>query len=161
MPSGKHRLGECRMTSLILLGDVNLMNVEDPAVPFRLAGPELRDADIVFANLECCLYRPPEGHTVDHEGFFADPEIAGEALRMAGIAAVGIANNVNYGVPAILGSIAELDRLGIVHTGAGASLETASAPAIVTSGGLRIAFVQRSSVYWPTNHEATAHGGGI
>ena len=38
-------------------------------------GPELRDADIVFANLECCLYRPPEGsgHTVEHEGFFADP----------------------------------------------------------------------------------------
>ena len=57
------------MTSLILLGDVNLMNVEDPEVPFRLVGPELRDADLVFANLECCLYRPPEGHVVENEGF--------------------------------------------------------------------------------------------
>src|SRR4051812_32490282 len=79
--------GECRMTSLILLGDVNLMNVADPAVPFRLVGPELRDADLVFANLECCLYRPPVGYpggyTVEHEGFYADPEIAGEALRIA------------------------------------------------------------------------------
>ena len=119
------------MTSLILLGDVNLMNVEDPAVPFRLIGPELRDADLVFANLECCLYRPPEGHVVEHEGFFADPQIAGEALRIGGIAAVGIANNVNYGAAAILGSIAELDRLGIAHTGAGANLDAASAPAIV------------------------------
>jgi poly-gamma-glutamate capsule biosynthesis protein CapA/YwtB (metallophosphatase superfamily) len=27
--------------------------------------------------------------------------------------------------------------------------------------GLRVGFVQRSSVYWPTNHEATAHGAGI
>ena len=61
------------MTSLILLGDVNLMNVDDPAVPFRRIGPELREADLVFANLECCLYRPPEGHVVEHEGFFADP----------------------------------------------------------------------------------------
>src|SRR5438128_1330616 len=117
------------MTSLILLGDVNLMNVEDPAVPFRLIGPELREADIVFPNLECCLYRPPEGHTVEHEGFFADPEIAGEALRIGGIEAVGIANNVNYGSTAILGSITALDRLGIAHTGAGANLEAASAPA--------------------------------
>src|SRR3954470_7503796 len=153
------------MTSLMLLGDVNLMNVEDPAVPFRLIGPELREADIVFANLECCLYRPPEGcpggHTVEHEGFFADPEIAGEALRIGGIEAVGIANNVNYGSAAILGSIAALDRLGIAHTGAGADLDAASAPAVVVRGGLRVGFVQRSSVYWPTNHEAPATGTGI
>src|SRR4051794_10880023 len=130
------------MTSLMLLGDVNLMNIQDPAVPFRIVGPELRDADLVFANLECCLYRPPEefpgGHTVEHEGFFADPEIAGEALRTAGIAAVGIANNVNYGAAAILGSIAELDRLGIAHTGAGANLKAASAPAIVARGGMQV-----------------------
>jgi hypothetical protein len=75
------------MTSLILLGDVNLMNVAEPAAPFRLIGPELRDADLVFANLECSLYQPPERHAVEHEGFYADPEIAGEALRIAGIAA--------------------------------------------------------------------------
>src|SRR5689334_16457645 len=100
------------MTSLILLGDLNLINVENPAVPFARIGPELRDADVVFANLECCLYRPQEGHAVENEGFFADPEIAGEALRIAGVVAVGIANNVNYGTAAILGSIAELDRLG-------------------------------------------------
>src|SRR3954452_24788921 len=99
---GKSRLekchwGECRMTSLMLLGDVNLMNVADPAVPFRLVGPELREADLVFAHLECCLYRPQERSVLESEGFFADPQIAGEALRIAGIASVGIANNVNYG----------------------------------------------------------------
>src|SRR5919112_1937461 len=119
-------------------------------VPFRRIGPELRGADLVFANLECCLYRPPDGHVVENEGFFADPEIAGEALRIGGIAAVGVANNVNYGAAAILGSIAELDRLGIAHNRAGPNLAAASMPAIVASGGLRIGFVQRSSVYWPT-----------
>ena len=149
------------MTSLILLGDVNLMNVADPTVPFRLIGPALREADLVFANLECCLHRPSEGHTVEHEGFYADPAIAGEALRLAGIAAVGIANNVNYGTAAILHSIAELDRLGNAHTGDGANLEAASAPAVIASGGMRVGFVQRSSVYWPTNHEATERSCGI
>jgi len=149
------------MAVLILVGDVNLMNVDDARVPFARIGAELRTADMVFGNLECCLHRPPSGHIAEHEGFFADPEIAGAALAEAGIAAVGLANNVNYGAAAILGSIAELDRCGIAHTGAGADLAAARAPAIVERGGLRIGFLQRSSVYWPTNHEATERGAGI
>src|SRR3982074_3001828 len=96
------------MPSLILVGDVNLMNVENSGVPFARTGETLRAADLVFANLECLLYEPPDGHTVDHEGFFADPEIAGEALQTGGIAAVGLANNVNYGVAAKAASIERL-----------------------------------------------------
>jgi poly-gamma-glutamate synthesis protein (capsule biosynthesis protein) len=149
------------MPSMILVGDVNLMNVADPGVPFARLAAEMRAADLVFANLECCLYQPPGTHAVEREGFFANPDIAGEALKIGGIAAVGLANNVNYGGAAILGSIAQLDRLGIAHTGAGADLAGARAPAIVKAGGLTIGFVQRSSVYWPTDHEATQHAGGI
>jgi len=146
---------------MILVGDVNLMNVEDAGVPFAMLGAEMRAADLVFANLECLLYEPPEGHAVEHEGFFADPAIGGEALQTAGIGAVGLANNVNYGAAAILGSVARLDRLGIAHAGAGANLAAARAPAIVERGGRRIGFVQRSSVYWPTNHEASERGPGV
>jgi len=108
-------------TKMILTGDVNLMNIADPAVPFSLVENEFWAADIVFSNLECCLYRPPNGHSVEHEGFYADPSVAGEALKSAGIHAVGIANNVNYGEAAITGSIARLDEIGIAHTGAGAN----------------------------------------
>ena len=104
-------------TKVILTGDVNLMNVSDPAVPFALVREEFHAADIVFSNLECCLYRPPGGHAVDHEGFFADPRVAGEALQSAGVHAVGIANNVNYGEAAIMDSISQLDARGIAHTG--------------------------------------------
>jgi poly-gamma-glutamate capsule biosynthesis protein CapA/YwtB (metallophosphatase superfamily) len=149
------------MPSLILVGDVNLMNVDDPAVPFARVRGEFAAADAVFGNLECLLYEPPPGHSVEQEGFFADPVIAGQALRIAGFAAVGIANNVNYGAAAILGSIARLDRLGIACTGAGANLAAARAPALVERAGLRIGFVQRSSVYWPTNHEAGEKNAGI
>ena len=45
---------------MILTGDVNLMNVTDPAVPFALVAEEFRAADVVFCNLECCLYRPAD-----------------------------------------------------------------------------------------------------
>ncbi len=149
------------MASMILTGDVNLMHVEDAAIPFARVQESLRAADIVFSNLECCLYDPPDGHAAETEGFFASPLIAGEALRGAGIAAVGIANNVNYGEAAIAASIRRLDELGILHTGAGADAAAARAPVVLMRDGVRYGFIQRSSVYWPTNHEAGARSAGI
>jgi capsule synthesis protein PGA_cap len=149
------------MATMILTGDVNLMSVTDPAVPFALVRDELCAADLVFSNLECCLYAPPSDHSWEREGFFADPIAAGEALRRGGIAAVGLANNVNYGEAAIMASIDRLDRLGIAHAGAGANSEAARAPAIVARDGMRFGFLQRSSVYWPTNHEAGETSPGI
>ena len=80
--------------TIMLTGDVNLMNVTDPSVPFLRVAAEFRSAGFVFSNLECCFYDPPGGQAVENEGFFAAPA-AGEALKLAGIQAVGIANNVN------------------------------------------------------------------
>src|SRR4051794_2231320 len=110
-----------RRRHMILTGDINLMNVDDPQVPFAQVREALRAEDIVFSNLECCLYDPPRGHAIETEGFFASPQVATDALRFGGIGAVGIANNVNYGEAAITASIAQLDAAGIPHTGAGAS----------------------------------------
>lgn len=150
------------MTRLILTGDVNLMNVTDPAVPFALVKPVFAEADLVFGNLECCLYRHDTEHSIDHEGFHADPKVGGEALISAGFDAVGIANNVNYGEAAITSSITALDAIGLPHTGAGPNRTAARAPALVTAkNGQRFGFLQRSSVYWPTNHEAAENATGI
>ena len=149
------------MARLILTGDVNLMNVTDPETPFRRVAEDFRNADLVFSNLECCLYAPPAAQSFHTEGFHADPDIASEALRTAAIGAVGVANNVNYGEAAILSSLAHLDKAGIPHTGAGANRAEANAPAIVARNGLRYGFLQRSSVYWPTNHEAGPRDPGI
>jgi poly-gamma-glutamate synthesis protein (capsule biosynthesis protein) len=149
------------MPKLILTGDVNLMNVDNPAVPFARVRDEFRAADMVFSNFECCLYDPPGGHAVETEGFFASPEIGGEALLLAGIGAVGIANNVNYGEAAITSSLARLDTIGMPHTGAGANVAAARAPVVVERNGIRYGFLQRSSVFWPTNHEAGPNSTGI
>jgi poly-gamma-glutamate synthesis protein (capsule biosynthesis protein) len=149
------------MARMILTGDVNLMNLEDPTAPFARVQDEFRAADIVFCNLECCLYDPPRGPATETEGFFASPLIGGEALRLAGIDAVGIANNVNYGEAAIAASVNRLEELGISHTGGGVNQAAARAPVIVERGGIRYGFLQRSSVYWPTNHEAGANSAGI
>ena len=149
------------MATLILTGDINLMKVADAAIPFGRVEAELKKADAIFGNLECLLCARPANHSTSNEGFFADPEIAGAALKRAGIRAVGIANNVHYGTEAITASIACLDRLGIAHTGAGDNLAAASSPVILEGGGVRFGFLQRSSVYWPTNHEARKESAGI
>src|SRR5260221_1508646 len=109
---------------MILTGDVNLMGVDDPAVPFARVAAEFRGADVVFSNLECCLYEPA-AHSHDNEGFFAAPAAGGEALKGGGIQAVGIANNVNFAAAAIGASIARLTAPPIRPTGAGADLAPA------------------------------------
>ena len=147
--------------SMILTGDVNLMNVTDPDVPFRRVSAEFHATDVVFSNLECCFYDPPGGRSVDAEGFFAFPGPGGETLKRSGIQAVGIANNVNYGDAAIKSSVARLDELGIPHTGAGANSATARAPVVLERKGVRFGFLQRTSVYWPTNHEAADNVAGV
>lgn len=146
--------------TLLLAGDINLMHVADPQLPFNRVADILRKADLRFANLECCLYEPPGDHSVGNEGFYASPA-AGRALQIAGFDVVGNANNVNYGSDAIRASISELGKLGIPSTGAGLDRRRARLPAIIERDGLRYGFLQRTSVYWPTNHEAGETSPGV
>jgi poly-gamma-glutamate synthesis protein (capsule biosynthesis protein) len=144
----------------MLTGDINLMNVTDYRAPFARVTPTLRQADVRFANLECCFYDPPGEHSTGDEGFYA-PAASGEALKLAGFDAVGNANNVNYGADAIRSSVSRLKQLGIPNTGAGANRVAAYAPVIVERNGMRVGFLQRTSVYWPTNHEAGERSPGV
>ena len=152
--------------SIILTGDINLMGVEDPAVPFRRVANTLRQADAVFGNLECCLYDPPVPRVMmpdeisGYDGFFA-PTVNGPALVHGGFHCVGNANNQNYGADAIMSSNACLDKLGIPHVGTGVDRTAARAPAIVTRNGTRFGFLQRTSQYWPNNHEAGEKHPGV
>ena len=97
---------------------------------------------------------------VEHEGFFADPEIGGEALRLAGIAG---------GRHRQQRQLRRRRRSWRRSRGSTGSASRIPAPArispprarrsIVERSGVRIGFLQRSSVYWPTNHEASARRG--
>lgn len=152
-------------STMILTGDINLMGVGDPAVPFRRVADTLHQADVVFGNLECCLYDPPVARTMmrdeisGYDGFYA-PQASGRALVLGGFHCVGNANNQNYGAEAITASNACLDRLGIPHVGTGINRAAARAPAVISRNGARFGFLQRTSQYWPNHHEAgEAHPG--
>src|SRR5262245_12433077 len=145
---------------LMLTGDVNLMNVTDPKVPFARIAETLRRADVLFGNLEFCFHEPGAGAAVAGDGFYA-PLASAQALALVGFHAVGNANSVNYGEEAIRSSLRELERVGIPCAGAGVNSQAARAPVIVTNRGLRFGFLQRTSVYWATGHEATDTSPGV
>jgi poly-gamma-glutamate capsule biosynthesis protein CapA/YwtB (metallophosphatase superfamily) len=146
--------------TLVLTGDMNFKGVVDSKVPFAQLAPVLKNADVVFGNLECCFFDKPGHNPAEREGFFASP-ISAEALVHAGFDAVGHANNVTFGEEPILATIARLDELGIKHTGAGRNTHEATAPAIVKNAGARFGFLQRTSAYWPKNQEAQKSAVGV
>ena len=158
--------------TLILTGDINLMGVTNPKIPFAQVAPTMKKADVVFSNLECCFYESPENEPsqkeftaavsglLQREGFHA-PAVSAEALKIAGISAIGNANNVNYGDEVISTSNAIMDRHGIPHTGAGKNIKQALTPAFFESKKVRFGMIQRTCVYWPNNHEAGLHNPGV
>jgi len=99
------------------------------------------DADLALVNLEGPA---PDQHSYHPDGFtftFDPALLAG--LSYAGIDAVGLANNHirNAGSAGVTQTCANLDAVGVAHAGAGANLAGAYAPAWLSAGGQRIAFL--------------------
>ena len=74
-------------------------------------------------------------------------------MKAGHIQAVGVANNVAYGPADILKSLAVLDANGIAHTGAGANLDAAHAPAILKRKGVRIGFLQYTAKWYAQDQQ--------
>lgn len=145
--------------SLHLLGDINLKGIAEPARVFEVFGPQLARADMVFANLECCLF-DGAGQAVEKRGFYV-PTRASILLKAGGVQVVGTANNVNIGAEAISSSLATLAEAGIASVGAGLEPAAAYRAVVVERNGLRYGFLQRTAVYWPDGHEAKPGQPGV
>ncbi len=145
--------------TLYLLGDINFKGVDAGTPALQAIAPTIRDANLVFANLECCLYAPDESES-ERRGFYADPAHAG-TLRAAGIQAVGLANNVNVGRAAVASALGVLHAEGIATVGAGLDAAAASAPLVLERDGVRYGILQRTAVYWPDGHVATERHPGV
>ena len=81
-------------------------------------------------------------HRADGFQFAVDPALL-IGLRDAGIDAVSLANNHirNAGDEGVIETCAKLDSIGVAHAGAGTTAAAASAPAMLSAGGLRVAFL--------------------
>ncbi|KRE00892.1 hypothetical protein ASE63_26285 [Bosea sp. Root381] len=148
-----------RSRSFYLLGDVNLKGVADPSAIFDVFGLRLAAADMVFANLECCLFDVAE-QAAEKRGFYV-PTRAAELLKRGGLQVVGTANNVNIGAEAIASSLSALADADIGQVGSGLDPQGAYASLVVERDGLRYGFLQRTAVYWPDGHEAQPGRPGV
>jgi poly-gamma-glutamate capsule biosynthesis protein CapA/YwtB (metallophosphatase superfamily) len=142
------------------VGDV-LINRDDPTEVFADVQEALRVPDILFANLEGAYADDPQ----PAPGAFAGcsgPAHNLDAYAEAGFTVMSMANNhiLDVGYEAMLENRSRLRARSVRTCGAGDCLRDAREPAIVESGGLRIAFLAYASVF-PMGYEARSDTPGL
>lgn len=134
------------MIDIALIGDV-ILDVPDPDHWLSGIAPLTRAADISIAHLEVPHTRRGVELAGDVPAPGADPEHLA-ALAHAGIDAVSLAGNhiADCGAEGIADTIAELDRLGVQHSGAGLTIADALRPAVIERHGRRVVLLSYNCV---------------
>lgn len=150
---------------MLLGGDVHVSGRSEPGQALAGLRPVLDRADVRIVNMEGLLVEPaPRGTAPDiaHKPTWRHPGPGMvDALAAAGIDAVSCANNVSYPPPALLESIAVLDRAGIGHAGAGADAAAAHTLRVVERRGIRVGLLAYTSILFPYGHAASDHAPGV
>jgi poly-gamma-glutamate capsule biosynthesis protein CapA/YwtB (metallophosphatase superfamily) len=135
-----------RALDLAFLGDI-ILDVPDPNHWLSGIADITRAADVTIGHLEVPHTRRGTELVGDVPAPGADPDHLA-ALARAGIDAVSMAGNhiADCGAEGIADTIAELDRLGIAHAGAGATLTEARALAGIERDGRRIVLLSYNCV---------------
>jgi poly-gamma-glutamate capsule biosynthesis protein CapA/YwtB (metallophosphatase superfamily) len=128
--------------------------------------PLLRSADLTLVNLECVIATSGAKFLPRRVFYFRAVPEALQALSLAGIDYVSLANNhaMDYQAPALLETIRRLDAAGIAHAGAGPDLEQAEQPAMLSAGGVKVgvvSFADHFDLYVSTSTRAGTNVIGI
>jgi len=142
-----------RDLTALIVGDV-FVRRDDPVSVFQHVKSLMRSPDFMLGNLEGSV--ADSGNARDKAGAVAWKADARQmaAIEAAGFHAMTIANNhmLDYGPDALLETIANLDRIGVRHTGGGRNFAEAHAPALVEREGCTVALLGYTSVFmegWP------------
>lgn len=139
----------------VAVGDV-APDRDDPATIFDHVRERLTSADLGYCQLEVNLTErgqrlPQARHTMRGKPAIAD------ALIGTGLDVVSFAGNhtMDWGAEGMFDTLANLERVGAMHMGAGANLEAARKPVIVERKGVRVGFLAVNSIlpqnYWATD----------
>ena len=155
--------GSQAMTMLVI-GDIDIQRRADPTMALARIGATLKQADLIYANLEGMLVKPngPEIDIPDKRGWRHPGPEGVRALKAWNITTVGVANNVAYDRANILETLRVLDANGIVHTGGGKNIADAHRPAIVERKGVKVGFLQYTARWYRDDEQiATATEPGV
>ncbi|HEY5683473.1 MAG TPA: CapA family protein [Sulfuricaulis sp.] len=138
------------------VGDIMLGGTAAPELrnfgydyPFEQTQGILKQAQIVFGNLEGPLTDAGAPATNKQYVFRSPPEKVAPALARAGFNVVSLANNhtLDYGPEGLADTRAALDRAGIGYVGAGRNLAEARRPLYMVVDGVTIAFLAYSLTF--------------
>jgi len=154
--------------TLLLTGDIMLdRGVEfyiaqhgDWRFPFLKIAKTLRDADLVFGNLESVI--SDKGENLGSIYSFRASPNAIDGLAFAGFDVLSVANNhsLDYGIEAFLDSLQYLKKANITPAGGGSNREDARAPVIKEIQGTKIGFLGYTNLGSPA-WQAAEHTPGI
>ena len=157
-----------RRLRIIAVGDIMLGGSAAPEMakfgydhPFADVRSVLRNADVVFANLEGPLTDAGHPESDKRYIFRSPPSKVGPALAAAGFNVVSLANNhtMDYGIEGLQHTLSALTAVGIKHAGAGMDLEQAREPALISVGDQTVA-VLAYSLTFPESFWARAGSAG-
>lgn len=142
--------------SVAAVGDIMLGGTAAPELqkfgydyPFEQVRGVLRQAPIVFGNLEGPLTDGGEPMRDKKYVFRSPPDQVAPALARAGFNVVSLANNhsMDYGVQGLEDTRAALEKNGIQPVGAGRNLAQARAPVYMKAGAATVAFLAYSLTF--------------
>lgn len=140
-------------------GDINLGRstgqriLREPEYdPFRHVATLVKSADLAFANLESTLSKQPRNETMKprHPLIFTGPLRGADLVARAGFDVVSTANNHawDYGKPALVSTMTELERVGVRYAGSSKLPGDAQyEPTNVEVGGYRIAIFAVTEIW--------------
>ncbi len=130
--------------------------------PFKHLGDLFQKDDLTIANLETPVTNAGIGATNKQYVFKSSPK-ALDALKKAGMDAVGLANNhiLDQGVSGLMDTLKHLEESDLQYAGAGKNAGEAYAPAYFTRQGVKIALVAVSRVVPDTDWFAAKGRPGV
>lgn len=138
------------------VGDIMLGGTAGPEMqkygydyPFERTQSLLKQAQIVFGNLEGPLTEGGATETPKKYVFRSPPDKVAPALARAGFNIVSLANNhsLDYGPQGLEDTRSALEKAGIQGVGAGRNLAEARAPVYMVKGGATVAFLAYSLTF--------------
>jgi len=155
--------------TLIAVGDISysrgvemiVTKQQDINYPFLRIRDYLKDADLVFGNLETPI--TPGRKIVNFEMIFRSNPGTEQALKQAGFSILSLANNhtPNFGAKGLADTINYLNEVGIKSVGAGANEQEANRPVYLEKKGIKFAFLAYNDPdVVPASYEASETGAG-
>jgi poly-gamma-glutamate capsule biosynthesis protein CapA/YwtB (metallophosphatase superfamily) len=153
--------GPPRIDQLVIVagGDINLGRSTGQRIlrekdydPFRGITHMVKSADLAFANLESTLSKQPRDETMkpNEPLIFTGPLKGADLIANAGFDIVSTANNHawDYGKPALVSTMTELERVGVRYAGSSkTSGDLQYRPAELEVGGYRIAIFAVTEIW--------------